>query len=183
VQNIRTREKELSVPRSARLVSFLTQRAAHQRSRFLIVFALLSATCLGLSQLSSYLVNTYIELGHSVVITSFLHFTHIRNMGGVFGLAQGQGWMFALFSLALISALVVYLLRSNQVRVYEFLCFGFIAGGGLGNILDRMIYGSVIDFIDVKGVPFWHYIFNTADTFIHIGLWPMLVIGIFFHKE
>jgi len=171
------------VPRQNRLLNFLTQRAAMRRTHFLIVFAALSAACLGLSQLSSYLVNTYIGLGESVVITGFLHFTHIRNMGGVFGLAQGQGWVFALFSLLLISALIVYLLRSRQVRVYEFLCFGFIAGGGLSNILDRMIYGSVVDFIDIKGIPFWHYIFNTADTFIHIGLWPMLIIGVFFHKE
>jgi len=171
------------VPRSARLLSFLTQRAAPQRSRYLIIFVLLSCTSLGLSQLSSYLVNTYIELGNSIVITGFLHFTHIRNMGGVFGLAQGQGWLFALFSLVLISALVVYLARSKQARIYEFLCFGLIAGGGLSNILDRLIYGSVIDFIDVKGIPFWQYIFNTADTLIHLGLWPMLIIGVFFHKE
>lgn len=171
------------MPGSNRLLNFLTRRVALQRTRFLAVFAALSAVCLGLSQLSSYLVNTYIGLGESVVITGFLHFTHIRNMGGVFGLAQGQGWLFALFSLALISALFFYLLRGKQVRVYEFLCFGFIAGGGLSNILDRLIYGSVVDFIDIQGIPFWHYIFNTADTFIHIGLWPMLIIGVFFHKE
>lgn len=171
------------MPGSNRLLNFLTRRVALQRTRFLAVFAALSAACLGLSQLSSYLVNTYIGLGDSVVITGFLHFTHIRNMGGVFGLAQGQGWLFALFSLVLISALVFYLLRGKQVRAYEFLCFGFIAGGGLSNILDRLIYGSVVDFIDIQGIPFWHYIFNTADTFIHIGLWPMLIIGVFFHKE
>ena len=171
------------MPRSGRLLDYLTQPAAHQRRPFLTVFASLSAASLGLSQLSSYLVNTHIELGSSLELTGFIHFTHIRNLGGVFGLAQGQGWVFALFSVLLIGALVVYLLRSKQVRVYEFLCFGLIAGGGLSNIVDRMIYGSVIDFIDIKGIPFWHYIFNTADTFIHLGLWPMLIIGVFFHKD
>jgi signal peptidase II len=165
------------------LRSFLTNRVSDQRPRYLAGFAVISAICLGLSQLGSYLVNTRIPLGTSVEISSFLHFTHIRNMGGVFGMAQGRGWIFAVFSVLLITALVVYLLRGRQVRVYEFLCFGFIAGGGLSNVLDRLVYGSVIDFIDVRGIPFWHYIFNTADTFVHIGLWPMLFIGLLWHRD
>lgn len=161
----------------------LTAQVADQRARYLIYFAIISASCLALSQLGSYLVNTRIPLGTSVEISPVLHFTHIRNLGGVFGLAQGQGWIFAVFSVLLISALVIYLVRGRQVRVYEFLCFGLIAGGGLSNVLDRLVYGSVIDFIDVRGIPFWHYIFNTADTFVHLGLWPMLFIGLFWHRD
>ncbi len=163
--------------------SFLTMPVADRRSRYLAGFVAVSAACLALSQLGSYLVNTRIPLGTSVEVNAVLHFTHIRNMGGVFGLAQGRGWVFAVFSVLLITALVVYLLRGRQVRVYEFLCFGFIAGGGLSNVLDRLVYGSVIDFIDIRGIPFWHYIFNTADTFVHIGLWPMLFIGLFWHRD
>ncbi|HDZ10537.1 signal peptidase II [Pseudohongiella sp.] len=165
------------------LRSFLTAQVADQRAPYLVYFAMISAACLALSQLGSYLVNTHIPLGSSVQISPVLHFTHIRNLGGVFGLAQGQGWIFAVFSVVLIGALVWYLLRGRQVRVYEFLCFGFIAGGGLSNVLDRLLYGSVIDFIDVRGIPFWHYIFNTADTFVHIGLWPMLFIGLLWHRD
>ncbi|MBC54847.1 MAG: signal peptidase II [Gammaproteobacteria bacterium] len=169
--------------RSSSLRSFLTMPVADQRARYLAVFVAISATCLALSQLGSYLINTQIPLGTSVEISTFVHFTHIRNMGGVFGLAQGRGWLFAVFSVVLITALVIYLLRGTQVRVYEFLCFGFVAGGGLSNVLDRLVYGSVIDFIDVRGIPFWHYIFNTADTFVHVGLWPMLFIGLFWHRD
>lgn len=169
--------------RSSPLRTYLTAQAADRRSHYLAGFFTISVACLALAQLGSYLVNTRIPLGSSVEISSVLHFTHIRNMGGVFGLAQGQGWIFAVFSVLLIAALVVYLLRGRQVRVYEFLCFGFIAGGGLSNVLDRLVYGSVIDFIDIRGIPFWHYIFNTADTFVHIGLWPMLFIGLFWHRD
>ncbi|MBU2097387.1 MAG: signal peptidase II, partial [Gammaproteobacteria bacterium] len=133
--------------------------------------------------LGSYLINQNLPQGDSIVVLPFLHFTHLRNLGGVFGLAQGQGWIFAVFSILLISALVAYLWRSTQVRTYEFLCFGFVAGGGVSNVLDRLVYGSVIDFINVQGIPYWNYIFNTADTFIHIGLWPMLFIALFLHRD
>ncbi|MEX0740267.1 MAG: signal peptidase II [Pseudohongiella sp.] len=169
--------------RNSELRLFLTAPVTNRRGSYLLGFTLISAACLALSQLGSYLVNTRIPLGTSVEINSVLNFTHIRNLGGVFGMAQGQGWIFGLFSIMLIAALVTYLVRGRKVRVYEFLCFGFIAGGGLSNVLDRLVYGSVIDFIDVRGIPFWNYIFNTADTFIHLGLWPMLFIGLLWHRD
>jgi signal peptidase II len=165
------------------LKAVLLQPAASDRARPLLCFSLIALICLAVSQLGSYLVQQNIPQGSSVVVTPFLYFTHIRNLGGVFGMAQGQGWIFALFSFALLAALLFYLLKSTQVRFYEFICFGLVAGGGASNILDRLIYGSVIDFIDVQGIPYWHYIFNTADTFIHLGLWPMLFIGLFLHRD
>lgn len=163
--------------------AFLLQPAQPTRQKHFVWFSLLALLCLGLSQLGSYLINQYLPQGDSIVVLPVLHFTHIRNLGGVFGMAQGQGWLFALFSVALIAALITYLWKSVQVRTYEFLCFGFVAGGGISNILDRLIYGSVIDFINVQGIPYWNYIFNTADTFIHIGLWPMLFIALFWQRD
>ena len=161
----------------------LLQPGHPEKARHFVWFSSIALVCLSISQFSSYLIEQAIAQGDSLEISAFLHFTHIRNMGGVFGMAQGHGWVFALFSVALIAGLIAYLWRSRQVRVYEFICFGLVAGGGMSNILDRLIYGSVIDFIDLKGIPYWHYVFNTADTFIHMGLWPMLFISIFLHKD
>ena len=148
------------------------------KQRQLIYFAAIALSILAISQLSSYLVNHHIPLGQTIELNSLIYFTHIRNLGGVFGMFQGQGWIFALFSFALIIALVVYLLRSKSVQTYEYLCFGFVVGGGGSNVLDRLIYGSVVDFIDIQHIPFWHYIFNVADVMIHVGLWPMLLFSL-----
>jgi signal peptidase II len=49
--------------------------------------------------------------------------------------------------------------------------------------LDRVIYGSVIDFIDVQNIPLWNYIFNTADLMIHVGIWPMLALSLYLPKS
>lgn len=145
----------------------------------MLLFAAISLLALLASQTSSYLINTHIPLGNSVAIADpVLYFTHIRNLGGVFGMAQGKGWLFALFSFALLSGLIAYLWRARGLQRFEYLCFGFVAGGGFSNVLDRLVYGSVVDFIDVRGIPFWQYIFNTADVFIHVGLWPLLIYSL-----
>ncbi len=145
----------------------------------MLVFIAIALCVLAVSQIGSYWVHRTIPIGSTVEWSSLIYFTHIRNMGGVFGMFQGRGWVFALFSVALIGGLVIYLLRGKEVRTYEYVCFGFIAGGGGSNILDRLVYGSVIDFIHVQHIPYWHYIFNTADVMVHVGLWPMLYFSLF----
>lgn len=149
------------------------------RSQQMTIFTAIALTVMLVSQVGSYLVNSMIPMGSTVEWTALVHLTHIRNMGGVFGMFQGRGWLFALFSVALIGGLIVYLLRSTSVKPYEYACFGFIAGGGGSNILDRLIYGSVVDFINIQHIPYWHYIFNTADVMVHVGLWPMLYLSLF----
>lgn len=157
----------------------LSSASRVKRQQNMLLFTAISVMVLIFSQASSYLINTHIPLGDSVAILDpVLYFTHIRNLGGVFGMAQGKGWLFAVFSFALLSGLIVYLWRARDLHRFEYLCFGFVAGGGFSNVLDRLIYGSVIDFIDVRGIPLWQYIFNTADVFIHVGLWPLLVYSL-----
>lgn len=141
-------------------------------------FTAITLLILAVSQLGSYLVTRHIPVGQTLEITSFLHLTHIRNLGGVFGVFQGQGWIFGLISFLLIGALIVYLWKNRDVQPYEFICFGFIAGGGASNVLDRLFYGSVVDFINVQGIPYWHYVFNTADVMVHVGLWPLLYMSL-----
>ena len=150
-----------------------------QKNKHLFAFGAIALTVLLISQIGSYVVNASIPLGETVQWTSLVYFTHIRNLGGVFGMLQGHGWIFGLFSVALITGLVLYLYWGKGVQSYEYYCFGFIAGGGLSNILDRLIYGSVVDFINIQGIPYWQYIFNTADVMVHVGLWPMLYFSFF----
>lgn len=145
----------------------------------LALFGAIALPVLGISQLSSHLVNSRIPLGETVVVNELLHLTHIRNMGGIFGVFQGQGWVFALISAGLIAALLGYLLLSDQARRSEYVFFAFIAGGGASNVLDRLLYGSVVDFINIQHIPYWHYVFNTADVMVHVGLWPLLYISLF----
>lgn len=143
-----------------------------------ILFIFLALVCLALSQLSGYLVNSHLDIGESYQVNSFLDISHVRNYGGVFGSFHGKGWLFASFSIVLLSGLSAYVLLNKNLKRYEYICFGIILGAGMSNVLDRFIYGSVIDFINVKGIPYWNYVFNTADTFIHVGVWPLIFFSL-----
>ncbi len=143
----------------------------------MILFTLIVIAVASLSQWTGFWVNSTIAENTTIEINSLIHFTHVRNHGGVFGLLQGMGWVFGLISVGLLVAVTCYLWFGSEIRRYEFICFGFIVGGGASNILDRFIYGSVIDFIDIQHIPYWNYVFNTADVMVHIGIWPLLVLS------
>jgi len=146
-------------------------------------YAGIAAGVILLSQAVGYWVNSTIPENTSVQFSSLVHFTHIRNHGGVFGMLQGMGGVFAAISIALLLAVSAYLWFGSNIRRYEYICFGFIVGGGASNILDRFIYGSVVDFIDVQHIPYWNYIFNTADVMVHVGIWPLLFFSLFTESQ
>ena len=157
--------------------------AVEKPQRHFRLFILTAGLCLLVAQLVGYWVNASIPEGSSVQINALLNFTHVRNHGGVFGMAQGQGWLFGALSVLLLAGVCANLWFGAVLARVEYLCFGLIVGGGASNILDRWVYGSVIDFIDVQGIPYWHYVFNTADVMIHLGIWPMLALTLFASRE
>ena len=144
-------------------------------NRHLRAFAVTAVLVLAIAQAASYLVNRFLPLHDTYVVNSILHLTHIRNTGGVFGIFPGNSVLFAATSTLIVVGLTIYLLKSPSTALYHYVCSGIIVGAAVSNICDRLIYGSVVDFIDVQRVPGWHYIFNIADVAIHVGLWPLLL--------
>jgi len=142
-----------------------------------LVFCLTALLVLALSQLSSYLIDASLAIGETWVINPFLYFTHVRNLGGTFGVLQGHGYWFAGLSVVIIAICSVAFVRSKPTHWVQAMLFGFIIGGGTANVVDRLVRGSVVDFINVQGIPHWQYVFNTADVFIHLGIWPTLLIA------
>ena len=148
----------------------------------ILIFIVISISVLLLCQAIGLWVNNTIPQNTTLELSRLIHFTHLRNFGGVFGLAQGSGWLFGLISIGLLVVVLAYLIFSPTLERYEYICLGFVVGGGASNITDRLVYGSVIDFIDLQQIPFWHYVFNTADVMIHLGIWPLLIISFVLNK-
>jgi signal peptidase II len=156
---------------------------ARNQSNKTTVFLIAALLALLASQTSSYLVNASLAIGETHVINAFLHITHVRNLGGTFGAFPGHSVAFALISALILVLCTVLFFKHHATTWVQFVFFGFIVGGGTSNVVDRMVLGSVVDFINLQGIPHWNYIFNTADIFIHLGIWPSLLIGVFLSKK
>ena len=123
-------------------------------------------------QISKVLVAGLYELGEGTPVTSFFNIVRVHNTGAAFSfLADAGGWQRWLFAglSAAASIFMVYLLHSHAGQ--RLFCFALtcVLGGAVGNLIDRVVYGYVIDFLDFYAAG-WHFpAFNLADSAITLG--------------
>jgi len=122
-----------------------------------------------------------------VVIPGFFHLTYIRNPGAAFGLLANQedGFRFIFFGLTSLVAVVllgVLLYKAPQDQWLAPLAISLVLGGALGNLLDRIRFGEVIDFLDFFVNDFHWPAFNVADSAITIGI-TILLIHFFMERK
>jgi signal peptidase II len=126
-----------------------------------------------LDQLSKITVVKLFELGEDKVVTSFFNLTLAYNRGAAFSFLSNQGgWQRYFFTAIGIAAVgfIVYLLRRYAGQRMFCWALALIMGGAIGNVIDRLVYGHVIDFLDFHLAGWGHFpAFNIADTAITIG--------------
>lgn len=127
-----------------------------------------------LDQLSKIIVAANLpQLGTLPLIEDVLHFTYVENRGAAFGMLADHRWIFMILSVAGIAALVVWLILEKPKSRWLQLAVSLIIGGGIGNMIDRIRLGYVIDFIDCRFIDF--YVFNIADSCVCVGCAIFLV--------
>ncbi len=102
-----------------------------------------------------------------------LHFTYVENRGMAFGMLKDHRWVFMVFSTVAIVALLIYLIRFRPKSMWVQVSLSMIVGGGIGNMIDRVFLGYVIDFIDFTLIDF--AVFNVADSFVCVGAGILIV--------
>ena len=148
-----------------------------------ILMALFAAGAVALDQWTKALTVANIALHTRVPFWDGLfHFTYLQNTGAAFSSFQGQQWLFALI-FAVFTLLLVVELRKNSMgfRPLERWCIVAIWAGGLGNMIDRVRLGYVVDMIEVEFIRF--PVFNVADCFITCGCILLMVRLFLFNKE
>lgn len=127
-----------------------------------------------LDQISKYLVRVYLDLYQSWPRQGFIRLTHGVNSGTAFGLFQGHTLVLIIVSfLAIVFLYYFYQTYASNKKILRF-GIGLQLGGAFGNLIDRLRFGHVVDFIDVGPWP----IFNLADSSIVIGI-AILLASIF----
>lgn len=150
---------------------------------FYALLGLFAAVIVALDQLSKYLTVANIPLYTDIpVINGLFHLTYAQNTGAAFSALEGQQWLFALMFVALTLALAYQIWKKTYpLKPFEWWCIAAIYGGGVGNMIDRLRLGYVIDMIEVEFIRF--PVFNVADSFITCGVILLLVHLVFFNKE
>ncbi|MBR2464585.1 MAG: signal peptidase II [Clostridia bacterium] len=133
----------------------------------IMVIAVIAAVIL-VDQISKILVLAYLYEEQIDLIEGVLRFTYVENRGMAFGLLADHRWVFLVLSVVGIGAVSYYLfryVRRNLSRVG----LALIIGGGIGNMIDRVRLGFVVDFIDFCAFDFWVWVFNVADAAVCVG--------------
>ena len=125
-----------------------------------------------IDQFTKVLIVGFYQLGDSTLVTSFFNVVRVHNSGAAFSFLAGssgwQRWFFTVIGLA-AATLIVWLLKSHSGQKLFALALACILGGAIGNVIDRLLYGYVVDFLSFHW-NHWHFpAFNVADSAITIG--------------
>lgn len=129
-------------------------------------------------QITKYVVYKNMSLGESIPAEGIIRITYARNTGMAFSLFENFGIILLILSLIIASILIIYLFTIDKPRILIRVFSGLVIAGALGNILDRIRFGYVNDFIDVG----WWPIFNIADSSITIAIVIYIFDAIFIQK-
>ena len=149
----------------------------------LLYYALFAAFIVAADQFTKYLTVANIPLYADVpFLPGLLQLTYVRNTGAAFSSFEGQQWLFALIFLVFTGLILYeYFKKSMGFTPFERWCIAAIYGGGLGNMIDRVRMGYVVDMIETTFMEF--PVFNVADCFITCGCILMIAHLFLFNKD
>ena len=134
----------------------------------ILFFAVGAALLLGVDQLVKYLVIRYVMPVSTVpIIENVFHLTYLENYGAAFGVLQNKLWIFIPITVVFVGFVVFYLVKRRPTSRLQIVSLTLLVGGALGNFLDRIVRGYVVDMFDFRLIHF--AIFNCADVFVVVG--------------
>jgi signal peptidase II len=140
-----------------------------------------------LDQYTKYLANSYLVFAEPYPLMPNLNFTLVYNKGAAFSFLADMGgwqkWFFATLSIVISAGLIYWLKKLPAKLTTEVVAINLILSGAIGNLIDRLMYGQVTDFIDFY-IGSWHYAtFNVADVAIVVGAGLLIYHEIFLKEK
>jgi signal peptidase II len=136
-----------------------------------------------LDQLTKHAIMQHISYGHGVYVTSFFNLVHVYNLGAAFSFLAGaegwQRWLFSGLALVISSILIIALAKAPARLSLNNVAYSFVIGGAVGNLIDRVAYGHVVDFLDFHWQDVYRFAtFNVADMAITCGAVLIILDGL-----
>ncbi len=123
-----------------------------------------------IDQLIKYLISNFMHLYENItIIPNFLYLTYVKNDGGAFSIFSGGRWFFIGIGIIALVSLVRYIMLDHKITKLDVISYSLVISGIIGNLIDRIIFGNVIDYIHFNILGYDMAIFNFADMCIVIG--------------
>lgn len=147
----------------------------------MLVLILSIVSLVVIDQVSKFYALNYLkEIGSIPIIKDVFHLTYVENRGAAFGMFQNNQMIFVVVAL-LFSIFGLYYLYKNKVHIIGKVGITLIISGAIGNLIDRVRLGFVVDYFDFKFV--WDYVFNVADVFVVVGTILLCIYIIYFEEK
>lgn len=130
-------------------------------------------TCLFvfLDQITKGLINLFMYVNQSItMIPNFFNITYVHNTGAAFSILEGNRWIFIIIAIIALNLIYHFFIREKELNTKECIIYALLIGGILGNVIDRLLYGYVMDFLQFTFFGHSFAIFNFADSFIVIAI-------------
>lgn len=146
-----------------------------------MIYELIIAILIGLDQLSKYWALNYLqEIGSIPIIQNVFHLTYVENRGAAFGMFQNNQIIFVIVAIV-ASIFGLYYLHTKKMNFIGKSGIVLIISGAIGNLIDRVRLGFVVDYFDFRIV--WEYVFNVADVFVVVGTLMLCIYILFFEGK
>ena len=146
-----------------------------------MIYALIIVVLLGIDQISKLLALKNLQDVSTIpIINNIFHLTYVENRGAAFGMLQNNQIIFVVIAL-IASIFGIYYLCTKKIHIVGKIGIMLLISGALGNLIDRMRLGFVVDFLDFRIV--WQYVFNIADVFVVVGTILLCIFILFFDNK
>jgi len=145
------------------------------------LWLLLSVAVLLLDQLTKFWASAALNYADPVAVMPFFNLTLLHNPGAAFSFLADAGgwqrWLFVLLAITIVVALTIWLMRLRADERWTAFALAMIIGGAIGNLVDRLLHGYVVDFLDFHVGGYHWPAFNIADAAITVGVGILLIIS------
>ena len=117
----------------------------------------------------NFVINNFESLKSIELIPNFFYITYLQNTGAAWSMFRNGSLFIAIISFIIFILISNYIKKLKLENIWSIISFGFLLGGILGNFIDRVVYGYVIDFLDFKIFGYDYPVFNFADIMIVVG--------------
>lgn len=156
-------------------------KRVHKRIMRCICFVCVVLCLIACDQLTKLLARTYLDPKKPVtLIQGVFDLSLVYNKGAAFSLGEGKRWLFIAIALIVCVIIARWIYTYDTMPWYLVVSFAFVFAGAIGNLIDRICFSYVVDFLNFSLIRF--PVFNFADIFISVGIISSCIILTFFHK-